>query len=167
MGHTSRGYKPMSLVYGDWSKDTVRLDFDDTQLGEVKLWAFRALNWFKLDGFIILRSSQKTYVVKKKGEVFYRYIKASYHIIFDRPVKWNLNVRIMNWVALESGNFGLQRYVRMQCIKRSSTVRISPKEKKPSPKVVFRYGKQDGQIAKFLETRQFVLDSLKKMNGGD
>lgn len=154
----------MSPVLGDWSRDTVRLDFDDTQLGEVKLWDFRALYWFKLEGFIILRSSQKTYIVKKKGEIFHQFIKASYLTIFDRPVKWDLNVRIMNWVALESGNIGLQRYVRMQCIKRSSTVRISPKGKKPSPKIVFRYGSQNGQIKKFLETREFVLDSLKKTN---
>jgi hypothetical protein len=67
----------------------------------------------------------------------------------------------MNWVALESGNENLQRYVRMQCIKETSTVRISKKNKKHVPKVVFRYGAQDKQIKKFLETRKLLLDFLK------
>jgi hypothetical protein len=68
----------------------------------------------------------------------------------------------MNWVALESRNEGLQRYVRMQCIKRTSTVRLSHRGKKPSPEVVFRYGSQDGQIRRFLDTRRFVLDALRE-----
>lgn len=97
-----------SVVWGDWDKETVRLDFDDTSLGEVKLWAYRALKWFRLDGFVILRSSMKEYVVKNKGKVFYRYLKGSYLVIFDKPVKWETNVKVMNWVALESGNVNLQ-----------------------------------------------------------
>lgn len=68
----------------------------------------------------------------------------------------------MNWVALESGNDNLQRYVRMQCIKETSTVRISGKNKKPVPKVVFRYGSQDKQIKKHLETRKLLLNFLRR-----
>jgi hypothetical protein len=70
----------------------------------------------------------------------------------------------MNWVCLESGNADLQRYVRMQCIKKSSTVRVSGKKGKrdrPVPRIVFRFGKQNMQVKKFLETRKFILDSLK------
>jgi hypothetical protein len=153
------------IVWGDWDKETVRLDFDFMPLGEVKLWAFRVCFWFRLDGFIILRSSMKDYVVKKKSKVVYRYLKGSYLVVFDRPVRWATNVKIMNWVALESGNSDLQRYVRMQCIKETSTVRISRKKgkrDKPIPRIVFRFGKQDRQIEKFLETRRFVLDSLNR-----
>ena len=54
----------------------------------------------------------------------------------------------------------------MQCIKGTSTARISGKKGKrvkPVPKVVFRFGRQDRQIKKFLETRKFVLDSLKRL----
>jgi hypothetical protein len=32
---------------------------------------------------------------------------------------------------------------------------------------LFSYGNQDKQIAKYLETKEFVLDSLEKLNGGD
>jgi hypothetical protein len=45
-------------------------------------------------------------------------------------------------------------------------VRISVKENKPIPKIAFRYGSQDGQIKKFLETRKSLLASLKKLEKG-
>ena len=70
----------------------------------------------------------------------------------------------MNCVALQSKNLGLQNYARMQCIKRTSTVRISGKVNKPIPKIIFQYGKQNGQTRKFLVTRKFVLDFLKRKN---
>jgi hypothetical protein len=68
----------------------------------------------------------------------------------------------MNWVGLESGNLNLQKYVRMQCIKKTSTVRISNKGNKPIPKIVFRFGNQNRQIKKFLETRTFILSFLEQ-----
>jgi hypothetical protein len=154
------------VVWGDWDKETVRLDFDYTPLGEVKLWAYRVCFWFKLEGFIILRSSIEEYVVKKKGKIVYRYLKNSYLVVFDRPVRWETNVKIMNWASLESGNENLQRYTRMQCIKETSTVRISGKKgkrDKPVPRIIFRFGHQVRQVKKLLETRKFVLDSLRKM----
>jgi hypothetical protein len=54
----------------------------------------------------------------------------------------------------------------MQCIKKSSTVRGSAKKgtrNKPVPRIVFRFGKQDRQVKKFLETRKFILVSLENM----
>ena len=71
-------------------------------------------------------------------------------------------LHIMNWVARLSENKNLQNYVEMQCIKETSTVRISRKNKKPVPKVVFRYGVQDKQIKKHLETRKLMLSFLRK-----
>lgn len=82
-------------------------------------------------------------------------------MVFDRPVTWSTNVKIMNWVALVSRNENLQQYVEMQCIKQTSTVRISRKGNKPVPRIVFRYGRQDRQVRKVLETRRFVLEGLK------
>lgn len=151
----------LPFVFGDWDTDTVRLDFDDTPLEEVLLWCYRATLFFKLEGFIVLQSSVKNYVVKQNGKFFYRYRKGSYLVVFNRPVDWSKNVHVMNWVSLESGNENLQRYVRMQCIKETSTVRISAKGKKPIPKIVFHYGFQDKQIRKFLETRKLLLSFLR------
>jgi len=52
----------------------------------------------------------------------------------------------------------------MQCIKGGSTLRISPKKDKPSPRIVYRYGKQDGEIHLFLLKRQEIWNIMKKMN---
>jgi hypothetical protein len=150
------------VVLGDWDKETVRLDWDDTALAEVKLWSLRACRWFKLEGFIILRSSMKNYLVKDKKKIVYSFKRGSYLVIFDRPVNWESNVKIMNWVALESGNVNLQKYVRMQCIKKTSTVRISSKGNKPAPSIVFRYGAQDKMVREFLENRRFILSWIRK-----
>lgn len=90
------------IIWGDWDKKTLRLDFDSTHLREVKLWAYRVCFWFKLQGFIILRSSIKEYVVKKKGKNVYRYLKCSYLVVCNGPVRWATNVKIMNWASLES-----------------------------------------------------------------
>ncbi|MGD0496697.1 MAG: hypothetical protein ABSB28_11795 [Candidatus Bathyarchaeia archaeon] len=152
-----------SLVFGDWDTETIRLDWDDApSLDEVKLWSYRATFFFKLEGFIISESSHKNYVVTQKRKVFFRLRKASYHVVFNSPVDWGRNVHVMNWVALESGNENLRRYVRMQCIKETSTVRMSRKGKKPIPKIVFRYGLQDKMIKKYLGNRSFILNFLRK-----
>ena len=44
----------------------------------------------------------------------------------------------------------------MQCIKQSSTLRVGPKGKKHSPRVVYREGEQEGQIAEFLKMRKYI-----------
>jgi hypothetical protein len=50
----------------------------------------------------------------------------------------------------------LIRYALMQVIKESSTLRIGQKGSKPRPKVIYRWGKQKGQVDAFLrKQRQF------------
>jgi hypothetical protein len=107
----------------------VKLNFDGVTFKTVKYWAERACSWFKLEGFIILKSSEK-----------------HYHVVFNRSVTWVKNVHIINWVAIESQIGKLKDYALMQGIKESSTLRISQKGEKPSPKIVYRYGNQDGEI---------------------
>jgi hypothetical protein len=131
--------KPI-LGYSDTS--TVKLDFDDTEFKTVKYWALRTMQWFKLRGFIILKASEN-----------------HFHVVFDRPVTWKKNVHIMAWVCIESKNKGLIKWFLMQCIKGSSTLRISSKKDKPSTWVVFRYGKQDKEIRNFLKYRKLVKKS--------
>jgi hypothetical protein len=65
-------------------------------------------------------------------------------------------VHVVAWVALESENEKLKSYLVMQCIKESSTLRISSKKEKASPRIVFRYGKQNCEIKNFLAMRSFV-----------
>ena len=131
------------LGYSD--TETVKLDFDDASFKTVRFWARRAVRWFKLGGFIILKSSERCY-----------------HVIFDRRVSWSENMHILAWVSLLSHNKKAQRYALMQCIKESSTLRASPKKQKSSPRIVYRYGKQDEQISSFLHYRKLIKRILYK-----
>jgi hypothetical protein len=155
-----------NVVWGNFSIETVQADLDMMSKEKAIYLLHRALNWFDLGGAILLESSKKEYVAKKKGsrgKVTYRYTERNYLAVFDRPVSWIDNVAIMNWIALESKSESLKLWVRMQCIKKSSTVRLSPKGSKPMPRIVYHIGSQNQQIKKFLETRRFILDSLRRM----
>lgn len=133
-------------LFGFTDTETVKLDFDDTPLNDVNYWARRTSFWFRLGGFSVLKSSEN-----------------HYHAVFNRPVSWAENVRIMAWVSLLSGKKPLHRWFLMQCIKQGSTLRVSRKGSKPSPRVVFRYGKQDSQIKGFLEYRKLVKRISEKI----
>jgi hypothetical protein len=134
------------IIFGDWDNCTIRIDFDNDCLVNVKYWAKRACYWHKLDGFIILQSS-----------------KRHYHVVFNKTVTWATNVKVICWIALESGNLNLQKYALMQGIKKTSTLRIGNKGNKKPPKIISRYGNQDKQISNFLDNRKFILNSIKKL----
>jgi len=72
-------------------------------------------------------------------------------------------MHIMDWVAMESQIPKLKDYVLMQGIKEGSTLRVSPKGDKPSPRIVYRYGKQDGEIRLFLLKRQEIKNIIRRM----
>ena len=118
---------------------TVKLDFDDVPFRVAKFWAGRACHWFRLGGYVILRSSMN-----------------HYHVVFDRDVDWIENMRIMCWVASESKIQALKDYVLMQGIKESSTLRVVPKGDKPSPRLVRRFGSQSGRVKVFLDERREI-----------
>jgi len=133
-------------VLGISDSSTVKLDFDGVPFKTVKYWALRAMRWFRLGGFIILKSSE-----------------GNYHVVFNRRVSWRRNVKIMSWVAIESQLPKLKDYVLMQGIKMCSTLRVSCKGDKPSPRVVYRYGMQDGEIRNFLLMRRKIWGIMRKM----
>jgi hypothetical protein len=133
-------------ILGLSDTETIMLDFDDTAFKIVKYWASRVMKWFRLEGYIILKSSS-----------------GCYHVVFNRGVTWSENMRIVAWVALQSHNKGLQKWFLMQCIKQSSTLRVSCKREKGSPRIVFRFGKQDRQIREFVKKRRLIKVLLNKM----
>jgi hypothetical protein len=136
--------KPL-LGYSD--TETVKLDFDNTAFPLVKYWAFKAMRKFRLEGFVILKSSEN-----------------SYHVVFNHPVSWSENMRVVAWVSLLSHNKALSKYFLMQCIKESSTLRVSEKQEKASPRIVFRYGRQDKQVKGFLELRGVIKAIDRKLS---
>lgn len=83
--------------------------------------------------------------------------------MFNLSVNWSENMRAVAWVAYLSGNEGLQRWHRMQCIKMKSTLRVGPKNEKLSPRIVIRVGDQDEQIKEFIKLRNGVINILKNL----
>ena len=144
-GLTDKSKAKPILGYSD--TETVKLDFDNTAFCLVKYWAFKAMRKFRLEGFIILKSSE-----------------SSYHVVFNRPVSWSENMRVLAWVSLLSHNEALTKYLLMQCIKESSTLRVSEKQEKASPRIVFRQAKQDEQIKSFLEFRGILKGIERKLS---
>lgn len=116
---------------------TVKLDLDETSFQTVLHYAKRVNRWFRLEGYLILRSS-----------------KGNYHVVFNKPVTWEKNVRVMAWACFISGfNPSLSRWFIMQCIKRSSTLRFGKKRGKPRPRIVHRHGRDDKRITVYLRSR--------------
>lgn len=122
------------------NKETVKLDLDGMSLRLAKKWSTTTMKYHKLKGFILLKSS-----------------KNHYHAVFDRKVSWAKNMSIVAWVSLMSHNDELLKWFRMQCIKGDSTLRVSPKEDKKSPRIVYRFGSQDNRIKHYLECRKIAL----------
>jgi hypothetical protein len=44
-----------------------------------------------------------------------------------------------------------------------STLRVSPKKEKPTPRIVYRYGTQKQEIRNFLQYRKIVRAVLAKL----
>ena len=125
---------------------TVKLDIDEAPLGSVIYWAQLTMKRFNLRGFVILKSS-----------------KNCYHVVFDRQVPWISNLRVVAWIALLSQNKGLIKWLLMQCIKGASTLRVTPKENKPAPRIVTKFGKQNHAIADFLKERNRIKRIYKRL----
>ena len=70
---------------------------------------------------------------------------------------------IVAWVALLSHNVKVEKWLLMQCIKEESTLRVSPKGYKPSPRVVFRFGNQNNEIKNFLAHRKQIKRITKRL----
>jgi len=71
-------------------------------------------------------------------------------------------MHIVAWISLLFHNQSLGRWHTMQCIKEGSTLRISSKYEKPSPRIVYHEGNQDQQIREFLVQRKLIKRIIKK-----
>lgn len=127
------------FILGYTDIETVKLDLDDMSFDHVKYWAVATTKRFRLRGFVILKSS-----------------KNCYHVVFDKPVSWVKNVAIVAWVCLMTKHRKLTEWLIMQCIKHASTLRLSSKKEKPSPRIIYRHGTQNQQVSNFLRYRKIV-----------
>jgi len=143
----------MAIVVGLSDNKTVMCDLDDISFKKAKDLAFLTMEHFKLEGFIILKSSNK-----------------HYHVVFDKPKRWSEVISIIAWIGIIAKNENVWKWVCMQAIKKFCTLRVGPKPDgeglKPSPKVVYTYGSQNRQIKWFLSMRRRVLRMVKRLNVG-
>lgn len=127
------------IAYTD--RQTVKLDLDNTDYQRVKSVARWLMKKFNLGGFIILRSS-----------------KNSYHVVFNRTVSWEENMKIVgyaSWMCADYfTNHKLMGWTIMQMIKGASTLRTSRKFSKPRPRIIYKEGDQDNEIAAFRAWRK-------------
>lgn len=128
-------------------KVTVKLDLDGIGFKKVCDTGKRICRKFRLEGYYILRSS-----------------RGNYHVVFNRPVTWHLNVRVMA-AACYICKFkpSLMKWFIMQCIKRSSTLRLGKKKKRSIPKIVFRYGLEDKRLTVYTASARLAkeIDSAR------
>lgn len=135
----SKTSSPSVPLLGYTDTVTVKLDLDNLPFQTVKHWAIWVIEQFDLEGALILKTSRN-----------------HYHAIFNRTVSWTENVRIMAFTCLASKIQSLNKWFLLQCIKRESTLRVSPKHSKPSPRIVYRQGNQNVEIRNYLRGRRYI-----------
>ena len=129
------------IIIGYTDRETVKLDIDSARYKQVKSAARWLMERYELSDFIILRSSDD-----------------NYHVVFNRTVTWEENMHIIGFASYmlrnERGGKKSMGWVIMQLIKESSTLRISTKGKKPRPRIIYKEGEQDREIATFRAYRE-------------
>jgi hypothetical protein len=156
-------YNPFpNVVLGDWDNDIVKVDWDERPIIEVKRFSRLMNERYSLDGYIILQSSTKKRMIRDEtlDHICYSYQSKSYHTVFNRVVTEKELYGILAWLCLFTKDNKLTTWVLLQEIKETFTLRHGFKGKKNPPKIVYRFGAQDKQIAKFLANRKFILQFL-------
>jgi hypothetical protein len=153
------------VVLGDWDTDIAKVDWDEKFLCEVKRFCKILVNRFPVlgGGFIILQSSVKTRKIRNDTftEIAYKYKSKSYHTVFNGEVSEDELKSILAWLCLFTKDWKLITWFLLQLIKGTWSLRIGFKGKKKPTKIVYRWGSQDRQIARFLENRGFILGFLE------
>ncbi|MEM3797746.1 MAG: hypothetical protein QXY74_04840 [Candidatus Bathyarchaeia archaeon] len=142
----------MAVIVGISDKHTVMADLDNMNFKRVKSLALLTMKKFRLNGFIILKSSPR-----------------HYHVVFDKPMRyWSSVLKVIAWMGIVGNNCNLWKWMCMQAIKGYCTLRVSPKPVnpegvKPSPRVVYRYGSQENMVKEYLAFRKRVLMMIKRL----
>jgi hypothetical protein len=64
-------------------------------------------------------------------------------------------------ILVEGKQKPLTRYLVMQPIKESSSLRIRKKKRKPVPRTVFKFGKQSNEIKNYLRFRRITREQFQ------
>jgi hypothetical protein len=119
-------------VIGFMTNKGLIMDLDNMTYKKVRYLARTLCRQYKLEGYIIVLSSPR-----------------NYHVIFNRYLSWRTITTILFslWEAIRWGVFQLREgYL---------TLRISRKNGKNKPKIVFKTGKTDKLIADYMEIYEY------------
>lgn len=134
------------FVYGFTTSHGLLLDLDNTTLDETRKIAKKYMERFKLEGYVILRSSQN-----------------NYHVVFNRYLSWKKVLSCLFKIVWfyhfhkHGSKPSLTFWAILQACKETETLRISMKERKAVPKVIQTKGKIDKLIKDYL-------DFMREMN---
>jgi hypothetical protein len=104
------------------------LDLDNMKFKKA-LWIARTLfRRYKLEGFVLVRSSSK-----------------NYHVVFNRYLSWKTITRIL------FSQYEVIRWAVFQMKQGFLTLRVSKKNGKDKPKVLLEVGKTDKLIKEYFE----------------
>jgi hypothetical protein len=139
---TASKLKRFEPTIGFFDYTTVKVDFDKKPFKIVNYYARRTCEKFDLGGYYILKSSE-----------------GNYHAVFNRSVSWEEDFQILSWLALlvegkQLKTCPLTKYVLMCGVKTVSCLRIGKKRDKPSPRTVFKSGKQDNEIKNYSKFKR-------------
>jgi len=139
-GLNLKNKKPNNFVMGFTTNKGLMLDLDNTSLRETRKIADKYFKRFKLEGYLIIRSSQN-----------------NYHIIFNRYLTWKKTIENLFKIVWlyhyhkRGQKPNLTYWAILQACKGSATLRISTKKHKRVPSVVLFYGKTDKLINDYLQ----------------
>jgi len=104
------------------------LDLDNMKYGKAKWIAETLLKKHKLEGFLLVRSSDK-----------------NYHVVFNRYLSWKTITKIL------FSQYECIRWAVFQLKEGMLTLRVSRKNGRDKPKILLNVGKADKLVKDYLE----------------
>jgi len=120
---------------GFMTKQGLILDLDNMSYRSAKRFAERLLNKYKLEGYLLIRSSPK-----------------NYHIVFNRYLTWRTITTIL------FSQYKCLGWAVFQMKSGYLTIRISKKNSENKPRILLKTGKLDKLCAKYLELYEELKD---------
>jgi len=120
----------------------VIIDLDNMKYRKALWIADTLLERYKLEGYLLIRSSHK-----------------NYHVVFNRYLSWKTITRIL------FSQYECIRYAVFQMKEGKLTLRVSSKNGKDKPKVILERGKTDKLCTEYLELYRVAEEHEKEERG--
>lgn len=124
-----------SCCIGFRTSKGLMLDFDNMTQGKARRLAQALMKRYKLEGYLLIKSSDK-----------------SYHVVFNRYLTWKTILQVV-FSLVVCITWGVH-----QARKGYLTLRISRKNNKNKPKIVRKVGKTDKLINEYLRAYEYFKD---------